>query len=236
MNILITGASRGIGYELTKLFCDQPGDDIFIVSRSEEKLKTLTDECRKIQPYSRIIPLAGDVSDTQFLSRIVETITNESGSLDILINNAGQLFNRPFGEISAHEIDLTFKVNIISPIKLIQASLPLLLKAPNAHVVNISSMGGFQGSVKFSGLATYSSSKAALACLTECLAEEFKDTTVKFNCLALGAVATEMLAEAFPVYQAKVSALEMAKYIYHFAINGYHFFNGKIIPVSISTP
>jgi short-subunit dehydrogenase len=236
MNILITGASRGIGYELTKLFCLQPGENIFIVSRSEDKLLDLASECRQVQPYTKVFPLVGDLSSNDFITHISGIINSEAGSLDILINNAGQLYNRPFGEISSDEIDLTFQVNILSPIKLIQTCLPILKKSPGAHVVNISSMGGFQGSVKFPGLATYSASKAALACLTECLAVEFKETDIKFNCLALGAVSTEMLAEAFPGYQAPISALKMAEYIHRFALGGEQYFNGKIIPVSSSTP
>jgi NAD(P)-dependent dehydrogenase (short-subunit alcohol dehydrogenase family) len=104
------------------------------------------------------------------------------------------------------------------------------------HIVNISSIGGFQGSVKFPGLSAYSSSKAALVCLTECLAEEFKDKNIAFNCLALGAVQTDMLNEAFPGYKAPVSASSMASFVTDFVLKAHHFMNGKIIPVSLSTP
>ena len=105
-----------------------------------------------------------------------------------------------------------------------------------SHIINISSIGGIAGSSKFSGLSAYSSSKGALNILTEMLCEEFKDSGPSFNCLALGAVQTEMLEEAFPGYQAQVSSLEMANYIYKFSLEGNKFFNGKIIPVSTSNP
>ena len=114
------------------------------------------------------------------------------------------------------DIDFVYRVNVFKVIKLSRDLLPYFYD--NAHIVNISSVGGVQGSVKFSGLSTYSSSKGALSILTECLAEEFKESTLRFNALALGAVQTEMLQEAFPNYQANTTAAEMANYIYSFAI------------------
>ena len=97
-------------------------------------------------------------------------------------------------------------------------------------------MGGVQGSMKFPGLAAYSSSKGAVITLTELLAEEYKEHAISFNVLALGAVQTEMLEEAFPGYEAPTTALEMANYIYEFALTGNKFYNGKMLQVSSSTP
>ena len=112
--------------------------------------------------------------------------------------------------------------------------LPLM---PNGgHVVTISSMGGIQGSLKFPGLAAYSSSKGAVITLSELLAEEYKEQGVAFNVLALGAVQTEMLSEAFPGYQAPIQPAEMANYIKDFALNGHTYFNGKVLQVSSTTP
>jgi NAD(P)-dependent dehydrogenase (short-subunit alcohol dehydrogenase family) len=105
-----------------------------------------------------------------------------------------------------------------------------------SHIVNIASMGGFQGSSKYPGLSCYSASKAALACLTECLAGEFTESGIKVNCLALGSVQTEMLEEAFPGYKAPVDAQEMAEFIADFALKGHKFFNGKILPVAVNNP
>lgn len=97
-------------------------------------------------------------------------------------------------------------------------------------------MGGIQGAMKFAGLSAYTSSKAALISLTELLAEEYKDSQWHFNCLALGAVQTEMLLEAFPDYKAPINAEEMAKYIKDFALYQYPYFNGKILQVATTTP
>jgi NAD(P)-dependent dehydrogenase (short-subunit alcohol dehydrogenase family) len=105
-----------------------------------------------------------------------------------------------------------------------------------SHIVNIASMGGFQGSSKYKGLSYYSASKAALACLTECLATEFQESKIKVNCLALGAVQTEMFEAAFPGNKAPVKAHEMAEFIADFALKGHKFFNGKILPVATNNP
>jgi NAD(P)-dependent dehydrogenase (short-subunit alcohol dehydrogenase family) len=97
-------------------------------------------------------------------------------------------------------------------------------------------MGGIQGSSKFPGLAAYSSSKGAVITLSELLAEEYKEQKISFNVLALGAVQTEMLAEAFPGYVAPLQPLDMAKYIADFSLKGHQFYNGKALQVSASTP
>ena len=161
-------------------------------------------------------------------------ITNSFKSVDVLINNAGSLINKPFMEISSSEFEAVFKVNVFAVATLTRLMLPIM--NPKGHVLNISSMGGVQGSAKFPGLSAYSSSKGALIILTELLAEEFKESGPSFNALALGAVQTEMLEEAFPGYQAPVTAAQMADHIINFAFNGNQFYNGKVLPVSSSTP
>jgi 3-oxoacyl-[acyl-carrier protein] reductase len=236
MNVIITGTSRGIGYELVKLASEESGNKLLIISRNEVKIEQLANECKLINPACQVIPLAFDLAQVSNYGELLKAISKEIDSLDILINNAGYLIAKPFAEIHPSENEQMYNVNVLGPMELIRQCLPLLNKSHVAHVVNISSMGGFQGSVKFPGLAGYASSKAAIAGLTECLAEEFKETKIRFNCLALGAVSTEMLAEAFPGYNATTSAKEMAEFIWQFACEGHKMFNGKILPVSNSTP
>ena len=137
-------------------------------------------------------------------------------------------------EISSSEFEAVFKVNVFAVASLTRLMLPLM--NPKGHVLNITSVGGVQGSVKFPGLSAYSSSNGALIILTELLAEEFKESGPSFNALALGAVQTEMLEEAFPGYQAPVTAAQMADYIIDFALKGHQFYNGKVLPISSSTP
>ncbi|MGZ4055189.1 MAG: SDR family NAD(P)-dependent oxidoreductase [Bacteroidia bacterium] len=236
MNIIVTGASRGIGYELVKQFCIRGNNTVLAVSRKSEKLELLKKECYQLNSKSNVIPLAFDLSDENGIQSLVSAIKKEAGSIDILINNAGAIVNKPFLEISAADIEYVYNVNLFSVIKLIQGLLPAMNEKEKSHIVNISSMGGFQGSAKFAGLSAYSSSKSALACLTECLAEEFREKNIAFNCLALGAVQTEMLNEAFPGYKAPVFPSEMAGFIADFSLNAHKVLNGKIIPVSLSTP
>jgi short-subunit dehydrogenase len=236
MNIIVTGASRGIGYELVKQFSGNSLNTIFALARSSDKLEKLKKECLAIHPSSKVIPILCDLNNADDLNSAIEKIKIKCDHIDILINNAGALVNKPFREITEKDLSYVYTVNVFSVFKLIQVILPILNQKERSHVINISSMGGFQGTVKFAGLSAYSSGKAAVACLTECLAEEFKEMNTSFNCLALGAAQTEMLEEAFPGYKAPLSASQMAEFITDFASKAHHYMNGKIIPVSLSTP
>lgn len=223
MNVVITGASRGIGLELAKLFSEK-GDTVLALARNITDLSNLN--------LPNVIPFQFDLLEDDY-TPILKKIENWSG-IDIVINNAGSIINKPFTEITNQELNDVYKVNVFSPFRLIRDLLPHM--SPNAHTVNISSVGGVQGSVKFPGLSAYSSSKGALAILTECLAQEFSQTKLRFNALALGAVQTKMLEEAFPGFQAQIRPEQMANYIYRFAVLDKDLYNGKVLSVSFSTP
>ena len=232
MNIIVTGASRGIGYELVQLFSKNPENKIVAVSRNKNNLEKLRQECKQ----GNVFTIPFDLNDSSSRNKFITEIIKQIKTVDILINNAGALVNKPFDKITEQELTYMYNVNIISVFELIQSLLPFMGKKHKTHIVNISSMGGFQGSAKFPGLSAYSSSKAALANLSECLAEEFKEKNIAVNCLCLGAVQTDMLEEAFPGYQAPVTPIQMAQFIADFSVNGHNFFNGKVLPVSLSTP
>ncbi len=233
MNIIITGASRGIGYELVRILAKDPDNNIFIISRNFEKLKDLKDICLKENADARIHPYSFDLLGDDY-NILVPDILSKMGGIDILINNAGLLINKPFQEFEGEDFDLIFGANVKSAF-LLSKKLYKHFNNP-AHIVNIGSMGGYQGSVKFPGLSLYSASKAALAVMTECMAEEFSEKCISVNCLALGSAQTEMLEQAFPGYKAPLTAFEMAEFIGEFALKGHKFINGKIIPVSLKTP
>jgi 3-oxoacyl-[acyl-carrier protein] reductase len=227
MNVVITGASRGIGFELVKQFLNA-GHTVFCLTRNLEPLKYIVHENLK--------SISTDLSSQVSMNSAIAFIKKEVSHIDCIINNAGSLVNKPYDAIAYDELQKVYQVNVFAPYYLTQQLLSVLGKEQKSHVVNISSMGGFQGSAKFAGLSAYSSSKAAIAGLTECLAEELKEKNISVNCLAIGAVQTEMLAEAFPGYQAPLSPIQMAAYIFDFAIKGHLYYNGKILPVSSSTP
>ncbi len=233
--ILITGASNGIGFQ-TALKLAVESNIVIAVARNKSKLLDLSEEVSKQNNKSQLYPIVFDLSLADHDSLIDEIKKLNISSIDCLINNAGLLINKPFEQLLYSDFKNVYDVNVFGPAMLIQALLPLLQQSNNAHVVNISSMGGVQASSKFVGLSAYSSSKGALITLTECLAMELAPKNVKVNCLALGSVNTEMLAEAFPGYEAPLSAEEMAEWISWFALNGQNFFNGKTLPVALSNP
>ncbi len=227
MNVIITGASRGIGFEVAQQFLNA-GHSVFCLTRNLAPLQAINHPGLKLH--------STDLCSQASMDDAVVFIKQQVGSVDYIIHNAGSLVNKPFDAISYHELEKVYKINVFAPYYLTQQLLNLLGKEQRSHVVTISSMGGFQGSAKFPGLSAYSSSKAAVAGLTECLAEELKEKNISVNCLAIGAVQTEMLAEAFPGYQAPLSPKQMAEYIFEFTTKGHRYYNGKILPVSSSTP
>jgi short-subunit dehydrogenase len=222
--IIVTGTSRGIGFELSKLLADA-GYKVLALSRNEKPIQEL--KHKNIQTFSFDI---SSVSDREKLASYLK----DNGKVRALINNAGKLLNKPFLETTEEEFKSVYEVNVFGVAAITKLVIPFMTKT--GHVLTISSMGGIQGSAKFPGLSAYSSSKGAVLTFTELLAEEFKETGPSFNALALGAVQTEMLEEAFPGYKAPVLAIEMAKYIMNFALNGQKLYNGKILQVSSSTP
>jgi len=231
--VIVTGASRGIGFELVQQYAEA-GHEVIALSRNSDRLEQLKEACLQLNPQAQVHILSFDLAKGDIAAQLMPFIESYFQHVDILINNAGALVVKPFTEINAEELERIYHVNVLSVFKLTQELIPKF--SNNAHIVNISSVGGVQGSVKFSGLSAYSSSKAALVALTECLAEEYKETDLAFNCLALGAVQTEMLEEAFPGYHAPTSANDMATYIFDFSINGQKFYKGKVLNVSKSTP
>jgi NAD(P)-dependent dehydrogenase (short-subunit alcohol dehydrogenase family) len=229
VNIIINGGTKGIGKEVALYFAQDAGNRILVTGRDEKSLKSISSKHKNID----ILPLDISIFSTQAeLLRDMLSIHYER--VDILINMAGMLVAGDFMELSDNEGHLMMETNFFGPASFIREVKPYMISG--SHIVNISSMGGFQGSAKYKGLSYYSASKAALACLTECLAEEFSESGIRVNCLALGAVNTEMLTKAFPGYKAPINAKDMAEFIAGFALNGHKFMNGKIIPVAINNP
>ncbi|MBL4752992.1 MAG: SDR family oxidoreductase [Flavobacteriales bacterium] len=230
MNIVITGASRGIGFETAKFLSNDSNNIVITISRDMEQLKKLANESAP----GKVVPIAFDLSGSvDTFNELQRQIHEHIDRVDVLINNAGYLVNKPFEEIDELDMELVFKVNLFGIIKLSQILLPSMGGDVPSHIVNIGSMGGYQGSDKFAGLSLYSASKGAVATLSECMAEEFGERNIKVNCLALGAVQTEMLSKAFPGYVAPVQAVDMGRYIAEFAIKGIKKFNGEVIPIEL---
>ena len=234
MNILLTGASSGVGFEAVLELILKSDNKVIALARSADKLSRLLEIAKGLNPECNLFPVQFDLLNDDIEQGLKPFIAEKFGHIDVLINNAGSLDVKPFAESSEVDFVEMLQSNFLNHVRLIQGLLPLM-QSPS-HIVNIGSMGGFQGSAKFAGLSAYSASKAALHNLTECLAEELKERTISVNCLALGSAQTEMLEKAFPGYESPVMAFEMGKYIADFALTGDKFFNGKILPVAVTTP
>ncbi|HXJ99867.1 MAG TPA: SDR family oxidoreductase [Gelidibacter sp.] len=224
-HIIITGTSRGIGFELVKLFAKQ-GHQVLALSRNDGPVNALN--------LKNVTAFCFDLGDMEAYEKVEAFVLDQWKHVDVLINNAGQVLNKPFAKTTITDFEEVYRTNVYGVAELIRVLIPHM--AQNSHIVNISSMGGVQGSMKFAGLSAYSSSKAAVITLTELLAEEYKDSGISFNVLALGAVQTEMLEEAFPGYKAPITPAEIADYIVDFSLKGQKFYNGKLLQISNSTP
>ena len=220
---MISGASRGIGLAMAQWFSDNQ-HHVWVLSRNIAPIEALN--APNVNAFSL------DISDDKALQEWSTSFAPKS--VDVLINNAGKLINKPFLETTQSDFELVYKVNVFGLANLTRTLLSKMNS--DSHIVNISSMGGINGTSKFPGLAAYSSSKGAVSILTELLAEEFKDSGPSVNALALGAVQTEMLSEAFPGLDVPMDAKTMAAYIAQFALTGHQFYNGKVLPVSNTTP
>lgn len=234
MNIVITGASSGVGFEAVLDLILNGKHSVVALARSENKLEKLYEIAKGLNPDCQLYPARFDIAHDDYENDFLPFIQARLGKVDILINNAGALINKPYMELTQIDFAEMLQSNLLGHVKMIQHLVPLMNKG--GHIVNIGSMGGFQGSDKFPGLSAYSASKAALHNLTECLAVELADHEISVNCLALGSAQTEMLEAAFPGLESPVAAFEMGSYIAHFALNGHKFYNGKILPVALSTP
>lgn len=224
-SIIITGTSRGIGNE-TALKMAAQGHRVLALSRQVPQ---------NLLGNENIHCLSVDLSEEEDLDKVSRFLKDGGWkSVDVLIHNAGALLLKPFSETTTADFEKVYKVNVFAVASLTRIVLPYLKSG--SHVVTISSMGGIQGSIKFPGLSAYSSSKGAVITLSELLAEEYRERGISFNVLALGSVQTEMLAEAFPGYEAPVSAHAMASYVTNFALAGHQFQNGRVVQVSSTTP
>ena len=224
--IVITGTSRGIGLEMVKILAEQ-GHKIYALSRNSKPTQDLN--------HKNVFSYAYDMTDTDAAKKFASELQiREEDQIDALVHNAGRFDQSSLADYDLNRFKAVYEVNVFGVVALTQALLPFMHS--KTHVLSMSSMGGIQGSMKFAGLSAYSSSKAALVGLTELWAEEFKENGPRFNALALGAVQTEMLEEAFPDYKAPLTAYEMAVYAAEFTLNGHHYYNGKFLQVSSSTP
>jgi NAD(P)-dependent dehydrogenase (short-subunit alcohol dehydrogenase family) len=234
MNIIITGAGKGIGYELVKTLCKHKQNHVLAISRKMSELKDLVNDCHRQMPEAKVTPYEFDLNQFDFYPFIAQRIEALIHRVDIIIHNAGKLVNKPFQQTEQADFDDVFNINVKAPFFFTQAILPLMNKG--GHIVMVGSMGGVQGTKKFPGLSAYASAKGALTILSEILAIELAENGIHVNCLALGSAQTKMFEKAFPGMKASMTAQQMAGFIADFAVSGHKFFNGKVIQVADLMP
>jgi NAD(P)-dependent dehydrogenase (short-subunit alcohol dehydrogenase family) len=225
--VVVTGAGRGVGRATVEALINVHQAAVIAVSRDAAALGSFT-------AGLQVEPVVADITTPEGIARVVRVVG--ARAVHALVNNAGTLLKRTFGDWTASDLAMLSHVNAHTPLLLTQALRASLALAAPSHVVNIGSMGGFTGTSKFPGMIGYSSSKAALANIAECLAEELQTDGIRANCLCLGAVDTEMLREAFPGYAAPVTSTDMGAYVARFSLEGHKFLNGKVLPLGLSTP
>jgi len=231
MNILITGASKGIGRELALKFSESADNKVLAIARSGKLLKSLSKDALN----NNIVYMEADINlMVKKPEKLLKDLKGEFDELNILINNAGYLIPGAFRDMTSEEDEAIISTNFTAPMQLIRALLPII--PAGGHIVNISSMSAYPGSSKYPGLAVYGAAKGALSALTESLAAEFGSSGPSINCLSPGAVQTEMLSSAFPGFRAPLSPQEMASFICWFAEHGSKYFNGQNLPVTLGNP
>jgi len=160
--------------------------------------------------------LPADISKETQISKLVDEIAQHFGVLDVLINNAGAICVRKFAETSLEDWDRMMGINLRAVFMLSQAALPLLKKSQVASVINISSLAGIQSMDKFSGFGSYTTAKMGLVGLSQVMALELKESNIRVNVIAPGAVDTQMLQEALPGLKTSTTPEDLAKEILYF--------------------
>ncbi|GAB4148501.1 MAG: SDR family oxidoreductase [Bacteroidia bacterium] len=189
--IVVTGGGNGMGREMTLLLLSK-GARVAAVDLSEKNLQETAD-LAKIFGKQLSIHVA-NITDRQAVEGLPQQIIAAHGQIDGLINNAGII--QPFVKVNDLEytaIERVMNVNFYGLIYMTKTFLPYLLKCPEAHIVNISSMGGF---LPVPGQSIYGASKAAVKLLTEGLRSELLDTNVKVTIVFPGAIATNIAANS----------------------------------------
>lgn len=233
---IITGAGGGLGMSMLRQLASDPSKPLVLaLTVRKETHFVVYEELSEALKAGRLQLHSCDLSQPFDPETIPFPWASEEERQSVfIVHNAGLLEkNTPglWNEASARSM---FEVNFWAPLRLTYAWLPRL--AAGSHIVNIGSMGGYQGSAKFPGLAHYSASKAALACWSECLAAELAPLGIRVNCLALGSADTHMLRTAFPGYESPVKPDAMAAFILNFTRTAHAVINGKVIPVAVTTP
>jgi NAD(P)-dependent dehydrogenase (short-subunit alcohol dehydrogenase family) len=187
MNALVTGASRGLGFALSRALAER-GWSLVIDARGADALESARAE---LAESTQVVAIPGDVADPEHRTELVQAV---DGPLDLLVNNASLLGASPLPPLAEYPLDVleqVFRVNVAAPLALVQLALPVL--APDARILNVSSDAAVE---PYEGWGGYGASKAALDQLTNVLAAEHADLRV--YAVDPGDMNTQMQQDAYP--------------------------------------
>lgn len=186
--VIITGASRGIGYGLAEMFL-KAGADIAICATNEESLKKAKEALLATVPEGKVFTGIVDVSKSADCDNFVEAVIKEYGNIDVLVNNAGITKDTLVIRMSEQDFDAVININLKGTFLMSKAAVKYMMKARSGSIVNMSSVVGQGGNA---GQANYSASKAGIIGLTKSMAKEFASRNIRVNAVAPGFVKTEM--------------------------------------------
>jgi len=188
MNIILTGASSGIGYHTAKSLSYIPVNKIIVIARREENLEKL-----KADSKGNIYPISFDLENGDYdklIGKIVEVFRlDEDNKIDILINNAGITKDTLFMRMKDGDWDSVIDTNLNGVYNVTRVVVPAMVKKRSGNITNISSVVGFTGNV---GQVNYSATKSALTGFTRSLAKELGGRGIRVNCIAPGYITTDM--------------------------------------------
>lgn len=188
--VLVTGASRGIGYATAKKFAQNGFNVAINYNVNRTAAESLERELASLQ--CRVMTVKADVSSQEQVLNMIESVNSHLGNIDILVNNAGIAGQSLFTDITTEEWDRMFDINVKGMFHCCKAVLPQMIRNKWGKIVNISSIWGLTGA---SCEVHYSASKAAIIGLTRALAKEVGPSNIQVNCVAPGVIDTDMNSE-----------------------------------------
>lgn len=187
-NVVITGASRGIGRGIALVFANHGANIAFTYLSSKEAAIDLEQElldngCQKVMSYK------SDASDFQSAQELVSDIILDFGAIDVLVNNAGVTKDSLLMRMSEQDFDTVMSINMKSVFNMTKAVISPMLKAKSGSIINMSSVVGVKGNA---GQANYAASKSAINGFTKSIALEIGSRNIRCNAIAPGFIETEM--------------------------------------------
>ena len=198
---IITGAAQGIGHAIAERFAAD-GAVVYACDMKEGTMDSWAAECGE-RYGTKVVPVYFDVTDATAVKNAFMSAFKAEGRIDVLVNNAGVVFNKKIGMIMRPETELMFRVNVIAVIEMIQLVSRQMARNGGGSIVNIASVTAVLGSA---GQSAYSATKGAIMSFTKSAAKELAPMGIRVNAVAPGIVKTERFAELYEESGDKIDA------------------------------